>query len=425
MKVFLESIGCRLNLSEIEKIAAELRNAGHEIVGDTSDADIAIVNTCAVTSSASADSRKSIRRIANSGCEKIYVTGCYATVAPETVIDLPSVVSLYSNDGKKDIITDLFEQFQIQPGISTSVVREPLPGKNHRTRAFIKAQDGCDNHCTFCLTRIARGKSVSQTKTEIFVDVENALKGGAKEIVLTGVNLGSWGKDLRDGFTLPKLISQIINRYSPNRIRLSSLEPWDIDRSYFRVFEHPSFCQHLHLPLQSGSDVVLMKMGRKMLTKEYQELIQNIRSDFPEMAITTDLMVGFPGESEKDFIESIAFVKNLNFSGGHVFRYSPRPGTPAAKMDKIVQEKEKIYRSKKMRQVIADSEDQYKKKFLNKKLSVLWEKIEKQDKENYLLSGLTGNYLRVTVAAHEDLQNMISEVQIIKIENNHLLGQIV
>ncbi|MCJ7648890.1 MAG: tRNA (N(6)-L-threonylcarbamoyladenosine(37)-C(2))-methylthiotransferase MtaB [Candidatus Lokiarchaeota archaeon] len=423
MKVFLESIGCRLNLSEIEKIAAGLRNAGHEIVGNSSDADLAIVNTCAVTSSAGADSRKSIRRIATSGCEQIFVTGCYATVAPESVRDLPSVVNLYGNDKKTHITTDLIEIFQ--SGLFISTVREPLPGKNHRTRAFIKVQDGCDNHCTFCLTRIARGKSVSQSENEIFNDVETALKGGVKEIVLTGVNLGSWGKDLGDGFTLPKLIYKIINRYSPNRIRLSSLEPWDIDRSYFSVFKHPSFCRHLHLPLQSGSDAVLKKMGRKILTDDYKKLVQNIRKDIPDMAITTDVMVGFSGESEKDFLDSISFIEDIKFSGGHVFRYSPRPGTPAEKMDGIVPEKEKHSRSKKMRDVFADSEHQYKKGFIDRNLSVLWEKAEKQEDGKHLMDGLTSNYMRVVAVAYENKQNMISEVKILSIQNNHLNGRII
>ena len=423
MKVFLESIGCRLNLSEIEKFAAGLRNAGHEIVGDSSDADITIVNTCAVTSSASADSRKSIRRIANSGCEQIFVTGCYATVSPESVIGLPSVVNLYSNDEKGAITTDLIDKLQPKPSIAA--IRKPLPGKKHRTRAFIKVQDGCDNHCTFCLTRIARGKSVSQTENEIFNDVEIALKGGVKEIVLTGVNLGSWGIDLGDGFTLPKLIGKVINRYSPNRIRLSSLEPWDIDRSYFSVFKHPSFCHHLHLPLQVGSDYILKKMGRKILTDKYQELVQNIRKEIPDMAITTDVMVGFPGESEKYFLEGKSFIEEINFSGGHVFRYSPRPGTPAENMDGFVPENEKRSRSKKMREVFAGSEYVYNNKFIDRNVSVLWEKAEKQEDENYLMSGLTGNYLRVKTVAKRDIQNMISEVKILSIQKNHLNGHII
>jgi threonylcarbamoyladenosine tRNA methylthiotransferase MtaB len=423
MKVFLESIGCRLNLSEIEKISEKLRTAGHEIVGDSSEADIAVVNTCAVTNSASADSRKSVRRIAKSGCDHIHVTGCYATVDPEALLNLPSVEKIYNNNEKTLILDGLTNKnntkFDAKPG------RKPLPGKSHRTRAFIKVQDGCNNHCTFCLTRIARGKSISLPESEIFNDVKMALLGGAKEIVLTGVNLGSWGRDLDEKKSLPKLLNKIIDRYGPKRIRLSSIEPWDVDESYFPVFEKHSFCKHLHLPLQSGSDVVLANMGRKITTIKYQKLVTKIRNSFPEMAITTDLIVGFPGESERDFRDGLDFVKEIDFSGGHVFRYSPRVGTPAEKMENAVLESEKRNRSRKMRSVISESEIRYQGKFIDRQVSVLWERVAKLDDGKFLMVGLTGNYLRVSALANEDLQNTISNVQLLKINGNLLSGNII
>jgi len=423
MKIYLDAIGCRLNQSEIEKIATGLRDAGHVVVGDASDADAAIVNTCAVTASASADSRKAIRRIANSGCKEIFATGCYATIDPQALTGLPAVVGLYKNDKKNCIVSDFYSKHLIFSSLPN--IREPLPGKKRRTRAFIKVQDGCDNRCTFCITRIARGKSHSQTEDEIFIDVEAALLGGVKEIVLTGVNLGSWGKDLGDGFTLPGLIDKIIFRYSPCRIRLSSLEPWDIDKSYFPIFNHPAFCRHLHLPLQAGSDVILRKMGRKMLTNEFQVLVNKIRSQVSEIAITTDIMVGFPGEKEKEFEESLLFVKEMKFASGHVFRYSARPGTAAEKYNQLVPELEKKIRSKQMRQVISESEIEFKKKFINRKVSVLWEKTKKLGNGDFLLSGLTGNYLRVSAIANEDLQNIISNVNIKEAKENHLFGKVI
>ena len=422
MKIFLDTIGCRLNQSEIEKIAAGLRDAGHVVVGDASNADVAIVNTCAVTAAASADSRKVIRRIANSGCKEIFATGCYATIDPLAVVELPAVVGLYENDKKNCIISDLNSEHSTSSLLPN--IRKPLPGKKRRTRAFIKVQDGCDNQCTFCITRIARGKSHSQTEDEIFNDVEAALLGGVKEIVLTGVNLGSWGKDIGSEFALPELIDKIILRYSPSRIRLSSLEPWDINESYFPIFNHHAFCRHLHLPLQAGSDVILRKMGRKMLTDEFQALVNKIRSQVSEIAITTDIMVGFPGETGKEFEESLSYVKEMNFAGGHVFRYSARPGTAAEKFNQPVPEVEKKIRSKQMRDVISKSEIEYKKKFVGRKVSVLWEKTEKLGNGDFLLSGLTGNYLRVSAITNEDLQNMISNVYINEIRATHLFGKI-
>jgi len=423
MKIFLDAIGCRLNQSEIEKIASGLRDVGHVVVGDASKADVAIVNTCAVTASASADSRKLIRRIANSGCKEIYATGCYATIDPLALTELPAVVGLYKNDIKNCIISDLNSKHLASSSLPN--IRKPLPGKKRRTRAFIKVQDGCDNQCTFCITRIARGKSHSQTEDEIFKDVEAALLGGVKEIVLTGVNLGSWGKDLGGGFTLPELIDKIILRYSPFRIRLSSLEPWDINESYFPIFNHAAFCRHLHLPLQAGSNVILRKMGRKMLSNEFLELVNKIRSHVSEIAITTDIMVGFPGEKDKEFKESLLFVKEMNFAGGHVFRYSARPGTKAEKFNQLVPEQEKKIRSKQMRQVVSESEIEYKKKFIDRKVSVLWEKTEKLGNGDFLLSGLTGNYLRVNVIANKDLQNMISNVNIKEAKETYLFGKMI
>ena len=423
MKIFLDSIGCRLNQSEIEKMAARLRKAGHDVVEEASIADVAIVNTCVVTAAASADSRKIIRRIAKSGCKKILATGCYTTIDPSTIKELPSVVRLYKNDKKHCIISDLNSNHSI-PSLERNV-RKPLPGKKWRTRAFIKVQDGCDNLCTFCITRIARGKSYSQKVEEIFNDIEAAMLGGVKEIVLTGVNLGSWGKDLKSGLTLPKLIEKIIFKFSPVRLRLSSLEPWDIDDSYFPIFNHPSFCRHLHLPLQAGSDVILRKMGRKMFSDDYQALISKIRSLIPEIAITTDIMVGFPGETEKEFEESRLFVKKMNFSGGHVFRYSARPGTAAEKFIHSVPEFQKKNRSKRMRQIITKSESEYKKKFFDCIVSVLWEKVENKGDGVFLLSGLTGNYLRVNAVANENLHNVISKVHIRQSIDTNLIGEII
>ena len=422
MKIYLDTIGCRLNQSEIEKISAGLRDAGHVVVGNASNADVAIVNTCAVTSAASADSRKVIRRIANSGCKEIFATGCYATINPLAVIGLPAVVGLYKNKEKNCIISDLNSEHSTSSLVPN--IRKPLPGKKWRTRAFIKVQDGCDNQCTFCITRIARGKSHSQTEDGIFNDIEAALLGGVKEIVLTGVNLGSWGKDLEGGYTLSKLINKIFHRYLSLRIRLSSLEPWDINESYFPIFHHPAFCRHLHLPLQAGSDVILRRMGRKMLTDEFQALVKKIRSRVSEVAITTDIMVGFPGETRKEFEESLFFVKEMNFAGGHVFRYSARPGTEAEKLDHPVSEVEKKIRSRRMRYVISESEMEYKKKFTDRKVSVLWEKAEKLGNGDFLLSGLTGNYLRVNAVANAGLQNMISNVYIEEIKETHLFGKI-
>ena len=330
MKIFLDSIGCRLNQSEIEKISLQFRAEGHEIVSDPSIADIVVVNTCAVTSAASSDSRSKIRNAAFSGSAKIVATGCYASIDASAVASLPSVNWVVPNSEKDSLVSKILGMDKKIP--LSHFPRKTLPGIHKRTRAFIKVQDGCDNFCTFCITRIARGKSHSISEAEIFEDIHSALEGGAKEIVLTGVNLGSWGKDFEFKKSLSNLITEIVEKYSPPRIRLSSLESWHIDDELIESMALPGFCSHLHLPLQSGSDETLRRMGRRTSVKDYSSTLDKLRNHFPGIAITTDIMVGFPDENNKEFKDSFNFVREMEFSGGHVFSFSPRPGTSAEKL---------------------------------------------------------------------------------------------
>src|SRR5512142_1742249 len=230
MKIYLDTIGCRLNQSEIETMARNFRAAGHEIVDSAEQADLAVVNTCTVTNEAAADSRAKIRQIARAGVEEIVATGCWATLQPRQAKDLPNVLRVVANDHKDQLVADVLnlppESFELEP-----IAREPLPGLRRRTRAFIKVQDGCDNHCTFCVTTIARGEGRSRPVAEVILDIQSALLGGTEEIVLTGVHLGSWGqefdKHLRD------LIKVILRETDVLRLRLSSLEPWDLDTDFF------------------------------------------------------------------------------------------------------------------------------------------------------------------------------------------------
>ncbi len=423
MKIFFDSIGCRLNQSEIEKMAAQARKNGHEVVGRSSEADIVIINTCAVTSAASADSRKKIRQAARSGNARIIATGCYTTIAPDEVAELPEVHRQVPNSGKDQLIQNIAGESSGKNDAAINA-RIALPGRQHRTRAFIKVQDGCDNLCTFCITRVARGKCKSQMKEEIFRDVEAALEGGAKEIVLTGVNLGAWGADLDGNLALPDLIKEIVVNFSPPRLRLSSLEPWDIDDSFFETLKLPGFCRHLHLPLQSGSAGVLHRMGRRNTSAGYRNLLKKIRQVVPEIAITTDIMVGFPGESEQEFLQGLDFVREMNFAGGHVFNFSVRPGTAAERMRDYVPAQVRKERSAVMRQVIAESQRNYMDTFMGNSEDVLWER-SKREGEKWVLQGLTDTYLRVMAVAEMDLWNTISSVKLQKSEQQPILGRIV
>ena len=417
MRVFFDSIGCRLNQSEIEKFAARFRAEGHEVVADPAEADLVVVNTCAVTAAASADSRSKIRSAARAGQAKIVATGCYTTIDPQTIASLPAVEFLVPNQEKDHLISIALGVNEADlPGLAS---RQPLPGIHMRTRAFIKVQDGCDNFCTFCITRIARGAHRSQSEREIFEDIGSALDGGAKEIVLSGVNLGAWGKEFEPQKQLASLIKRIVEKFSPLRIRLSSLEPRDITDEFLEVFELPGFCQHLHLPLQSGSDAVLKRMGRRSTAGEFEVVVDRLRNINPEAAITTDLMVGFPGESDSEHQASLEFVRSLNFTGGHVFSYSSRPFTAAEKMAGHVPSNIKKARSAEMRDVFVQSAIKYREQFMGRELQILW---ERSIEENGLwkLSGLSDNYLRVEAMAGRNLYNQISQAKV-KAQNNLVL----
>jgi threonylcarbamoyladenosine tRNA methylthiotransferase MtaB len=234
MKIFLDTIGCRLNQAEIETLARQFRSAGHEIVASASEADLAVVNTCTVTSEAASDSRAAIRRAKRQGAGEVVVTGCWATLEPDRAAQLPGVRRIVPNLQKDTLAADLLnlpqEFFDLEP-----LARRPLPGPHHRTRAFIKVQDGCDNACTFCITTVARGASRSRSIDAVIADIQSALEGGTREIVLTAVHLGSWGQDFTKPGSLSDLVSAVLARTSPARLRLSSLEPWDLETDFFSL----------------------------------------------------------------------------------------------------------------------------------------------------------------------------------------------
>ncbi len=424
MKIYLDTVGCRLNQSEIETFARQFRAAGHEIVARPEDADLAVVNTCAVTTQAAADSRKTIRRAARAGVEEIAVTGCWVTLEPEAAASLPGVRRVVENSRKEALVPQVLnlppEAFDLEP-----LERQPIPGARLRTRAFIKVQDGCDNRCTFCITTVARGAGRSLPLSRVLEDVQAALDGGAQEIVLTGVHLGSWGKDLSPRRHLRHLIEAILSHTSAPRVRLSSLEPWNLDASFFELWQEPRLCRHLHLPLQSGCNATLRRMARKTTQVSFAALVDAARRVAPDMAITTDIIVGFPGESEAEFAESAAFVRQMAFAGGHVFTYSPRPGTAAARMPGQVPHAVRKERNTRMRQILADSGARYRSRFIGHTREVLWESAVALGPAGWTLSGLTDNYLRVHAQAPQDLWNRLSRVRITAEDGSALRGVLV
>jgi threonylcarbamoyladenosine tRNA methylthiotransferase MtaB len=421
MKIYLDTIGCRLNQSEIESMARQFRMAGHEIVATPDAAELAVVNTCAVTNDAASVSRSKIRQIGRAGVNEIVATGCWATLQPAQAGNLPNILRVVTNERKDHLVAEVLnlgpETFDLEP-----LARQPLPGLHRRTRAFIKVQDGCDNHCTFCITTVARGESRSRPVADVILDIRSALQGGTNEIVLTGVHLGSWGYDFSSN--LKELIKAILRETDTPRLRLSSLEPWDLDAEFFSLWDDPRLMPHLHLPLQSGCESTLRRMARKTTPESFRELVYAARNVMPDVAITTDIIAGFPGETEAEFAESLDFVKEMNFAGGHVFTYSSRPGTGAAKMKGQVRPELRKKRNHILREALDESEKSYRQKFIGQAMSVLWESTSEMGEWGWQMEGLTENYLRVQAFAPSPRWNEIDEVLIEENQTDGLEGVI-
>ena len=422
MKVFFDTIGCRLNQAEIERYAAQFTAQGHELVPDAESADMVVVNTCAVTAAAASDSRGKIRSAAKNGAQ-VVVTGCWSTMEPEAAAAMDGVSHVIPNAEKDHLPSTVLggeaEVFDEEP-----LKRIILPGIHARTRAFIKIQDGCDNHCTFCVTHLVRGKSRSVTKERVLKDVQAAINAGGKEIVLTGVNLGAWGLDFDPSIELADLIEFLLKETDIPRIRLSSLESWNLSDRFLHLWENPRMCPHFHLPLQSGSDSVLKRMARRTTLAEFRTLVETAISIAPDFAITTDVIAGFPGETDAEFTETLKFIESIPFAGGHVFPYSPRPGTPAARMKDQVPKAIQKDRAKILRDLFEQKTEQFETSFIGSTRDVLWESSLLKEDGMYETHGLSGNYLTITTEFPKPVRNRIDTVRITERKEGKLIGEV-
>jgi len=409
MHVYLTTLGCRLNEAEIESWARRFQAAGHEVVRTPQQAHVLVLNSCAVTSEAARKSRQFVNRLHRQNpAAKLVVTGCYAELEPERVAALTGV-DLVIGNADKDRLPELIEtelDLHAMPDLATA------PDSTHiyreaRTRAFIKVQDGCRNRCTFCIVTIARGAERSRSTSEVVGEINALHAAGYQEAVLTGVHLGGYGSDL--GTDLYALVEAILHHTGIPRLRLSSLEPWDLPPRFFDLWANPRLMPHLHLPLQSGSDSVLRRMARRYTTAEYAALARSARTAIPDLSLTTDLLVGFPGESEAEWAATVAFVQEMSFAHTHIFSYSPRPGTTAARMNRDVHGEIKRARSQQMHAIAARMKAERLAHFVGDIRPVLWEGGEQQADGRVRWSGYTDNYLRVetTVPAAADLENRI------------------
>jgi threonylcarbamoyladenosine tRNA methylthiotransferase MtaB len=384
-----------------------------------------VVNTCAVTQEAVKKSRQIIRRThRNNPAAKLVVSGCYASLDKKIQQDIPGIDLLINNQQKDQLVDIALNElsFETMPTISTEPGEASI-FKRGRNRAFIKIQDGCRYRCTFCIVTVARGDERSRIEAEIIKDINQFHQQGIQEIVLTGVHVGGYGSDIDS--SLFQLIKSILSNTDIPRIRLASVEPWDLPEDFFSLFSNKRLMPHMHLPLQSGSDAVLKRMARRCKTKDFKKLVQQARNEIPNFNLTTDIIVGFPGETEGEWQESLSFINETLFSHIHIFTYSKREGTKAAIFANQVDTSIKKERSKQLHALNQAMRDTLLNDQVGRTHAVLWEARN----ENDAWMGYTENFLRVELKNENslELENKISDVKITCVAENasHCIAELV
>jgi len=411
--IALQTVGCKLNRAETDSLARKFLEAGYQVVAPDQAADIYLLNTCTVTHIADHKCRKLLRLAHRRNPDAlIVVTGCYAERVPVELSSIEGVGLIIGNRDKErmvEIIEDKANGHRARRRRS-SIQNPPL-----RTRPLVKIQEGCSQPCSFCIVPRVRGPEISRPQEEVIAEVKARVAEGYKEVVLTGSRIGRYG--LGEG--LRGLITHILGESDVQRLRLFSLEPSDLTPDLLRLWEDSRLCPHVHLPLQSGSDSVLERMGRAYSTAEYERAVSLARNAIPNLALTTDIMVAFPSECEERFNESYRFCERIGFAGLHIFPYSPRPGTRAVRMANTVGDGEKKRRTHLMLDLAEGSRRRFRERFLGQRMSVLWE-----GKKDGTWFGLTDNYLRVFLPSQEQLANELLTTNLVALHDDGLWGEL-
>ena len=426
LKVALHNLGCKVNAYETEAMAQKLEDAGYEIVPFNEKADVYIINTCSVTNMADRKSRQMLHKAKKMNEDAVVVAaGCYVQTATEKLLEDLSVDILIGNNKKKDIVEELQKYFDdnkynknvIDINATNEYEELELATVTEHTRAYIKIQDGCNQFCSYCIIPYARGRIRSREFDNIKQEVTELAQKGFKEIVLTGIHLSSYGNNENKLIDVVEMIAGI---EGVERIRLGSLEPNIVTEDFAkRLAKVDKICPHFHLSMQSGCDNTLKRMNRHYTSDEYFEKCELLRKYFDNPAFTTDVIVGFPGETQEDYEISREFVKKVRFSELHVFKYSKRDGTVAAKMENQIPEPVKTERSEDLIKVGENLTMEYRRKFIGKKVSVLFEEIINVAGENYWV-GHTKEYIKVIIKSDKDISGDIKNVSLIGFANECL-----
>ena len=416
LKVAFHTLGCKLNQAESELLARRFAEAGYKITsGD--GANIYVLNTCTVTHIADRKSRHLLRLWRKRNPKALIIaTGCYAERAPETLSQAGADI-VVGNERKMQLLEELKDEYAPVAFCPTGQI---IDNGVSRVRSFIKIQDGCNDACAYCIVPRVRGEEHCLPMADVVNEVNEMVSAGYKEVVLTGTKIGSYEYN---GADLKQLVEQILVITDVKRLHPSSLQPQDISPELLSLWRDPRLCRHFHLALQSGSDAVLRRMRRHYSVDDYRQAVSSIRKAVPDVAITTDVVVGFPGESVEEFEESYRFCEEIDFANIHVFSYSPRPGTSAARMPGRVSDKLKKERSLRMLELAQRSLRRFCQRFLGQDMTVLWEQEVAQGGGVY--SGLSHNYIRVFTQSGEALTNQFRSVRLVRLHNQGLWGEVV
>ena len=432
LKVAFHTLGCKVNQHDSAIMAALFQDAGYTIVDFNDKADVYVVNTCTVTHLSDRKSRQMIRRAAGENPDAtVVVCGCYAQTAKNELEALDEV-DLIIGTNERHRVVEAVEEFcanhvktAYMPDDDELFVYEDLPHErvSGMTRAYVKVQEGCDQFCAYCIIPYARGPLRSRSEEDTIAEINMLVDKGYKEVILTGIHLGAYGRGVKDQTCdLTGLCRRILDETKIERLRLGSLEGIEVtDELIDMIATNPRMAQHLHLPLQSGCDRTLEAMRRPYDSEAFRDMMRSIRQRVPDIAITTDLMVGFPDETEEDFKESLVFCNDIAFANMHIFKYSMRGGTPAAAMTGQIDPQIKERRAKQMADVAQKNKHEYEQRFVGKTLRIL---VEEQNKEG-LWTGHSSNYLFVAFPGEGIQSGDFVDVKLTEAGKNHLLGEII
>ena len=424
--VSLETLGCKLNQADTQVLARQFTQSGYRVVPQDNPADIYVLNTCTVTHVADRKARQAIRSAKRRNPDSIVVaTGCYAERAPGDLSAMPEVDLVVGNSDKETLVTlldDLVDGPDTACAVGDDVALRPL--LKLRSRAMIKIQEGCDQVCAYCIVPKVRGRERSIPLEQIVATANTYGEAGCQEVVLTGTQLGSYGFDLPD-VNIASLVRTLLERTDIPRIRISSLQPQDISDELLDLWTDRRLCPHFHVPLQSGSDIVLERMRRRYTASEFLATVGRIRDAVPDVAVTADVIVGFPGETELDFRDTVEVSVAAELASVHVFPYSIRPGTSAAHFTEQLDSETKTERVAELAAVARDLSLNFRNRFLGQRRSVLWERTVGRDApETLVWSGLTDNYIRVRTSTEVDLANRIASSRLTSIDGDWVRAEV-